>query len=89
MAAAIRRALPHAIIVVDHWHLVRLANAAVTDVRQRVAREHLGRRGRKTDVAWAHRGLLLRAGNTLSPKALARLKRVFPHDDPTNEIGAA
>ncbi len=88
-AAAIRRALPHAIIVVDHWHLVRLANQAVTDVRQRVAREQLGRRGRKTDVAWAHRQLLLRAGNTLSPKALARLKRVFAHGDPTNEIGAA
>ena len=88
-ASAIRRALPHAVIVVDHWHLVRLANAAVTEVRQRVAREQLGRRGRKTDHAWAHRGLLLRAGNTLSPKALARLKQVFAHDDPTNEIGAA
>lgn len=88
-AAAIRRALPHAVIVVDHWHLVRLANAAVTDVRQRVTREQLGRRGRKTDPAWAHRQLLLRAGNTLSPKALARLKWVFAHDDPTDEIGAA
>jgi len=88
-AAAIRRALPHATIVVDHWHLVRLANQVVTEVRQRVAREQLGRRGGKTDIAWAHRGLLLRAGNTLSPKALQRLKRVFATDDPTNEIGAA
>jgi len=88
-AAAIRRALPQATIVVDHWHLVRLANQVVTEVRQRVAREQLGRRGRKTDLAWAHRGLLLRAGNTLSPKALRRLKRVFATDDPTNEIGAA
>lgn len=65
-AAAIRRQLPHATIVVDHWHLVRLANAMVTDVRQRVAREQLGRRGRRTDLAWAHRQLLLRAGNTHS-----------------------
>lgn len=88
-AAAIRRALPQVRIVVDHWHLVRLANAMVTDVRQRVAREQLGRRGRKTDGAWAHRQLLLRAGNTLSPRALARLKRLFAHDDPTNEISAA
>jgi transposase len=30
-AAAIRRLLPHATIVVDHWHLVRLANQAVTE----------------------------------------------------------
>ncbi len=88
-AAAIRRALPHAVIVVDHWHLVRLANQVLTEVRQRVAREQLGRRGRKSDIAWAHRGLLLRAGNTLSAKALQRLKRVFVADDPTNEIGAA
>ncbi len=88
-AAAIRRVLPHATIVVDHWHLVRLANAMVTDVRQRVAREQYGRRGRRTDIAWAHRQLLLRAGNTLSARALARLKTVFATDDPTNEIGAA
>lgn len=88
-AAAIRRQLPHATIVVDHWHLVRLANQAVTQVRQRVAREHLGRRGRRTDLAWAHRQLLLRAGNTLSRKGLARLRRVLAEDDPTSEISAA
>ncbi len=88
-ASGIRRALPHARIVVDHWHLVRLANQAVTDVRQRVQREQHGHRGRKTDPAWAHRRLLLRAGDTLSPKALARLQDVLDRDDPTNEIGAA
>lgn len=41
-ASAIRRALPQATIVVDHWHLVRLANQVVTEVRQRVAREQPG-----------------------------------------------
>lgn len=77
-AAGLRRALPQARIVVDHWHLVRLANAVVTEVRQRVAREQLGRRGRRLDPPpWAHRRLLLRAGNTLSPAALARLRRVL------------
>jgi len=88
-AAAIRRLLPQATIVVDHWHLVRLANQAVTEVRQRVAREQLGRRGRKLDPAWAHRRLLLAAGDRLSNRGLARLRQVFAHDDPTNEIGAA
>ncbi len=88
-AAAIRRALPQATIVVDHWHLVRLANAVVTEVRQRVAREQLGRRGRKVDPAWAHRRLLLRAGNQLSSSGLRRLASVLATDDPSNEIGAA
>lgn len=88
-AAAIRRLLPQATLVVDHWHLVRLANQVVTEVRQRVAREQLGRRGRKPDPAWAHRRLLLAAGDRLSPRGLARLKHVLAVDDPTNEIGAA
>jgi transposase len=88
-AAAIRRLLPQATLVVDHWHLVRLANQMLTEVRQRVAREQLGRRGRKADPAWAHRQLLLTAGDRLSQRGLARLKHVLAVDDPTNEIGAA
>ena len=88
-AAAIRRLLPQAAIVVDHWHLVRLANQAVTEVRQRVAHDQHGRRGRTTDPAWAHRRLLLAAGDRLSTRGLARLRRVLAVDDPTNEIGAA
>jgi transposase len=88
-AAAIRRLLPQATLVVDHWHLVRLANQAVTEVRQRVARERYGRRGRKADPAWAHRRLLLAAGDRLSARGLARLRHVLAVDDPTNEIGAA
>jgi transposase len=87
--SAISHALPHAQVSVDHWHLVRLANLMVTAVRQRVARQWLGRRGRATDGAWAHRMLLLRAGNTLTPRAWDRLDRVFIHDDPTGELGAA
>ena len=73
----------------DHWHLVRLATLTLTRVRQRVAREQLGHRGRKDDLAWAHRMLLLRAGNRLSERALRRLDQVLLHDDPTGEIGAA
>jgi transposase len=88
-AAGIRAALPSARIVLDHFHLVLLANTMLTEVRQRVAVEQHDRRGRKVDPAWAHRRLLLRAGNQLSPKALARLKAVLDGDDPTNQVGAA
>jgi transposase len=88
-ASGIRRVLPQARIVLDHFHLVLLANTMLTDVRQRVQHEQQGRRGMKIDPAWAHRRLLLRAGNDLGPKALARLRTVFDTDDPTNEISAA
>ena len=88
-AAGIRRALPGARIVLDHFHLVMLGNAMVTDVRQRALREQLGRRGMKVDPAWAHRRLLLRGGDQLSPKALHRLRAVMSTDDPTGEISAA
>jgi transposase len=88
-AAAISRLLPQATLVVDHWHLVRLANQAVTEVRQRVVREQLSRRGWRADPAWAHRRLLLTAGDRLSARGLAQLRHVLAVDDPSNEIGAA
>lgn len=87
--ATIHRQLPAAAVTVDHWHLIRLANLMVTQVRQRVAREHKGRRGTTADLAWAHRLLLLRAGDRLSGRAQHRLERVLWHDDPTGELGAA
>jgi len=75
--------------VLDHFHLVMLANKALTDVRRRVSREQHDRRGREQDPAWAHRRLLLRAGNTLSPMALARLRTVLATDDPSGQLSAA
>lgn len=87
--ATVTRQLPMARVSVDHFHLIQLANLMVTQVRQRVAREQLGHRGRKNDPAWAHRLLLLRAGDRLSEQALTRLFGVFAHDDPTDELGAA
>jgi transposase len=87
--ATVTRALPTARVSVDHFHLIQLANLMLTQVRQRVAREQLGHRGRKENAAWAHRLLLLRAGDRLSERALDRLFKVFAHDDPTGELGAA
>jgi len=85
----IRRALPQARLFWITVHLVLLANNDVTDVRQRVQHEQQGRRGMKVDPAWAHRRLLLRAGNELGPKAWPGQRPVFDTDDPTNEISAA
>ena len=88
-ASGVRAALPHTRIAVDKWHLVRLGNEAVTEVRQRLARQRHGRRGRAVDPAWAHRRMLLTAGDRLSARQLARLTQVLAVDDPTNELGAA
>jgi len=87
--SAVQQALPEARLVADRFHLVRLANEMVTDVRQRVFREQRHRRGRAVDPAWANRRLLLRAGDQLSDRALSRLTATFAADDPTGEIGAA
>lgn len=86
---ALRDHLPQAEISVDKFHLVKLANDMVTHVRQRRAREDKGRRGRQIDPSWANRTLLLRGADSLSQRAWERLDRVFRHDDPTDELGAA
>ncbi|MDN5655880.1 MAG: ISL3 family transposase [Kocuria sp.] len=86
---ALRTWLPRAAVSVDKFHLVKLGNDMVTTVRQRLARNHRGRRGRKDDPAWAHRMLLLRGGDTLTPRAWDRLETVFAADDPTDELSAA
>lgn len=88
-AAAVRAALPDAQIAVDHFHLIMLANKAVTAVRQRVTRELLGRRGRKIDPAWANRRLLLRGRERLSPAALARMWNGCIDHDPRGAILSA
>jgi transposase len=88
-AAAVRAALPDAAIAVDHFHLVMLANKAVTAVRQRVTRDLLGRRGRKIDPAWANRRLLLRGRERLSQAALARMWNGCVDNDPTGQILSA
>lgn len=85
-AAAVRAALPDAQLAVDHFHLVMLANKAVTAVRQRVTRELLGRRGGKLDPNWANRRLLLRAHEHLSERALARMWNGCIEHDPTGQI---
>lgn len=84
--AAVRAALPNARIVADHFHLVRLANQAVTDVRRRVTWQLHGRRGRKTDPAWAARRRLLRGRERLSDKQFARMWNDLVDSEPTGQI---
>ena len=79
------QALAHA----DARYTFKRGIDAMTVVRQRLVREQKARRGRRVDPAWANRRLLLRGANTLSQGGWARLEKVFRHDDPTDQRGAA
>ena len=81
--------LPNARLVVDHFHLAKLANDCVTKVRRRVIWEQKGRRGRGIDPAWANRRRLLSGYERLSARAFARLWNSLIDSDPSGQILAA
>lgn len=81
--------LPNATIVVDHFHLVKLANDAVTKVRRRVTWELKDRRGRKTDPEWANRRRLLTARERLSHKHFATMWNDIVEEDSSGQILSA
>ncbi len=58
--AEIRIGLAHATVVVDHFHVVQLANKMLSMVRRRTTAETRGRRGRASDPEWKARRRLLR-----------------------------
>lgn len=68
--SAIRDALPQARLVVDHFHLVQLANQAVSEVRRRVTVAVRGRRGRKGNREWELRNRLTRSAARMHEKHL-------------------
>jgi transposase len=65
--------LGHATVVLDHFHAVRLANAAVDDVRRQVQQEMLGHRGRKGDPLYGIRRLLLVGAERLDERGRSRI----------------
>lgn len=69
--AAVRKHLPHARLVVDHFHVVQLANQVVSGVRRRVTATLRGRRVRKDDPEYGLRRRLLRNREDLTPEKFA------------------
>jgi len=88
-ARAIRATLPRATLTVDPFHVVKLANGALDDVRRRVQRETLGHRGRKDDPLFGIRRLLTRGFERLSDRQEARLAAGLRWGDPFDEVGMA
>ena len=81
--------LPNATLVVDHFHLVKLANDTVTKVRRRVTWDLKDRRGRQIEPSWANRRRLLRARERFSDKSFAKMWNTILGEDPTAQILSA
>jgi transposase len=86
--AAVRELTPDARRTADRFHIVRLANAAVTDVRCRRQQEMTRRRGRKGDSFHRARRDLLRARDRLTDRQAARVADALSAD-PTGQLHAA
>lgn len=88
-ATAVAAGLPDARLVVDHFHVIRLANAALDEVRRRTQQATTGHRGRKADPLYRIRRRLLARHDRLSPEGFARLLVLLEAGDPDGEVGAA
>jgi transposase len=88
-ATALRRALPDATLVVDHFHLIRLGNQVVDEVRRRTQQETLGHRGRKGDPLYEIRKLLLVGVERLDDRARRRIAEGLAAGDRYDEVACA
>lgn len=81
--------LPEAVQVADPFHLVKLANQRLDEVRRRVQNETLGHRGHKTDPLYRSRRLLTRADERLDDHGRFKLAGLLEVGDPRGEVRMA
>lgn len=74
---AIDDQLEDATCVLDAFHIVKLAGAAVDDVRRRIQQETLGHRGRKGDPLYGIRHVLRAGRERLTSRQQTRLEAAF------------
>ena len=70
--SAFEEALPHAGQVADPFHVVRLGNDALDEVRRRVQSQTLGHRGHKQDPLCRARKLLVAASEKITDSGRVR-----------------
>ena len=87
-ATAVAAQLPDARLVVDHFHVIRLANSALDEVRRRVQHTTLGHRGHKGDPLYRIRRRLLAGHEHLGPAGFARVLAWLDVGDPDGEVAA-
>jgi transposase len=88
-ASGVTALLGDAVIVLDHFHAIRLANAAVDDVRRRTQQATTGHRGRKPDPLYRIRRLLLVGYERLTAAQETRIWAGLHAGDPDYEVAAA
>jgi transposase len=78
--------LAHALRVADPFHVTRVANRMLDEVRRRVQNETLGHRGRKHDPLFRIRKLLLKGDERLDDKGREKLLAGLRVGDPNDEV---
>lgn len=81
--------LPDAVQVADPFHVIKLANQRLDEVRRRVQNETLGHRGRKHDPLFRSRRLLTRADERLDGQGRTKLLGLLAAGDPRGEVRTA
>ena len=77
---------PAVAVAADPFHIVRLANQAITGCRQRTQNETTGHRGRTGDPLYGIRKLLLTGAERLDAQGLQRLQSALDQGDPYDEV---
>ncbi len=84
--AALAGRLDHATRVADPFHVVRLANRCLDQVRRRVQNETKGHRGRKRDPLYRIRKLMLTGTERLNSRGLNRMLLGLQVGDPNQDV---
>jgi transposase len=80
---------PKATRVIDRFHVMRHAIAAVDQVRRRVQQQHEGHRGRAGDPLYKARKLLVIKATASDPELQSRLEGLLALGDPEGEVAFA
>lgn len=81
--------VPHATQVADPFHVIKLANQRVDEVRRRVQQDTLGHRGLKGDPLYRCARLLRIAAERLDDEHTDKLKGLLVAGDPKGEVQLA
>lgn len=81
--------LDHTLRVADPFHVVRVGNRCLDQVRRRVQNETRGHRGRKNDPLYRIRKLLLTGNERLDDKGQNRMLLGLRVGDPYDEVAGA
>jgi len=78
--------LAHVIRVADPFHVVRVANRCLDQIRRRVQNETTGHRGRRDDPLFQIRKIMLTANERLDDRGRERMLLALRFGDPNGEV---